>query len=161
MVWFERLSASEKTLIKYGAIIVGLAICWVFIYQPINKSIKVKQKQKIQLQNQYTQMQESQDLFAKQASNASKFHRDSNKPFISWVDEQLLKNQLAQFVTRSEPKDNQTLILTFESIVFDELIQWLELLELNYNVKISEADISLLDRSNGLCNARITLEENK
>ena len=161
MQWFNSLSSQEKKLIKIGSIIVTIAISWVVIYQPITQSIELKSKQKYELQDQYKQMQSSRELLEKQKINAVNFHRDLNKPFISWIDEQLAKKQLTQFVTRSEPKDNQTVILTFESIVFDELAKWLQPLEVNYNVKISEVDIHLTDRSNGLCNARITLEENK
>ena len=161
MQWFNSLSSQEKKLIKIGSIIVTIAISWVVIYQPITQSIALKSKQKYELQDQYKQMQSSRELLEKQKVNAVNFHRDLNKPFISWIDEQLAKKQLTQFVTRSEPKDNQTVILTFESIVFDELAKWLQPLEVNYNVKISEVDIHLTDRSNGLCNARITLEENK
>ncbi|MBL4659552.1 MAG: type II secretion system protein M [Alcanivoracaceae bacterium] len=161
MQWFNSLSSQEKKLIKFGSIIVTIALFWVFIYQPITQSIELKSKQKYELQDQYKQMQSSRKMLEKQKINAVNFHRDLNKPFISWIDEQLAKKQLTQFVTRSEPKDNKTVILTFESIVFDELAKWMQPLEVNYNVKISEVDIHLTDRSNGLCNARITLEENK
>jgi len=161
MQWFNSLSSQEKKLIKSGSIIVAIAISWVLIYQPIIQSIELKRKQKYELQEQYKQMQSSRKMLEKQKINVVNFHRDLNKPFISWIDEQLAKKQLTQFVTRSEPKDSQTVILTFESIVFDELAKWLQPLEVNYNVKISEVDIHLTDRSNGLCNARITLEENK
>jgi type II secretory pathway component PulM len=77
------------------------------------------------------------------------------------MDEHFATPQVSQCVTRSEPTDSQTLIVTFESIVFDDLVVWLEQLELKYQVYISEVDVNLIDRSNGLCNARITLEENK
>lgn len=158
---FSQLSPQENRLVKFGLIIITMAVLWAFVYQPVTRSIVVKIKQKHELQKQFKHMQSSRTLLEKQKNNAITFHRDVNKPFISWIDEQLEKKQLTQFVTRSEPKDNQTLILTFEAIVFDELVKWLEPLELNFNVIISEVDINLIDRSNGLCNARITLEENK
>ena len=159
MNWFNDLTQQEKNLVKYGSIIVTIAILWVFVYKPINKTIDLKNKQIAMLQEQYQQMQASESQLIKQKNDAINFHRDTNKPFISWIDEQLEQRKLSQYVTRSEPKDNKTLILTFENVIFDELIKWLEPLELNYNIKIAEADINLTDRSNGLCNARLTLEE--
>jgi general secretion pathway protein M len=161
MDWYNKLTSSEKKLINYGALIVLLALFWALVYQPVTQAIVQKSKRLNNLQEQYQQMQSSQEILKEQKINASKFHRDLNKTFISWIDEQLEKKQLTQFVTRSEPKDNQTLIVSFESVAFDDLVQWLEPLELNFNVKISEVDVHLIDRSNGLCNARITLEENK
>lgn len=159
MGWLNQLSLNEKKLIKYGAIIVIVALLWVFVYQPITQSIQYKQRQAFELNKQYTQMQVSQELLKEKKENTSKFHRDNNKPFISWIDEQLEQQQLSQYVARAEPKDNKTLILTFENIVFDELAKWLQTLEQNYQITITEADINLTDKSNGLCNARLTLEE--
>lgn len=161
MQWFKQLSKNEKKLIKIGLLVIIPVVFWRFIYQPINQSIVKQNRQLSELNSQYVQMLDSQDLIKKQQSNALDFYRDLNKPFITWIDEQLAKKQLSQFVTRSEPKDNQTLIITFESIVFDDLAEWLEILELKYQVNISEVDVNLLDRSNGLCHARITLEENQ
>lgn len=161
MQWFNQLSINEKKLIKVGLLVIIPVILWRFVYQPINQSIDIQTRQLTDISKQYEQMLDSQDLIKKQQSNATDFYRDLNKPFITWIDEQLAKKQLSQFVTRSEPKDNQTLIITFESIVFDDLAAWLELLELKYQVNISEVDVALLDRSSGLCRARITLEENK
>ncbi len=159
MKWYKELSNNERNLIFYGAILISVALFWVFVYKPINTSIRVKSDQKLSLQQQLIQMQSSKALFAKQNISDSKYRRDLNQPFIAWIDSKLLENKLSQFVTRSEPKDSKTLILTFESVVFDDLISWLQPLEQNYNITISEADIALTDRSNGLCNARITLEE--
>jgi len=159
MNWFNQLNKSEKTLLKYGAIIGFIALFWAFVFKPLSSSIEGKQRRLVTLSVQYKDMQDSKGLLTQQQNKASKFHRDLNKPFISWVDEQLVKNTLSNFVTRSEPKDNQTLILTFESIIFDDLASWLQSLAQNYDINILEADINLTDRSNGLCNARITLEE--
>ncbi len=159
MTGFNKMSNSEKKLLNYGIIIVAIALSWVFVYQPISKSIKVKQAQKYELVEQLQIMLDSQQLLKQQANKTKKFKRPNNKPFISWVDDQLDKQQLAQYVTRSEPKDSKTLILTFENVVFDQLAKWLQNLEQNYAISIPEADINLIDIDNGLCNVRLTLEE--
>ncbi len=161
MQWFNRLTAQEQRLIKIGSIIIVVALSWAFVYKPVIKAIDTKKGQKNYLQQQYKQMQSSKSTFLQKQKNAVNFRRDANKPFISWIDEQLATKKLTQFVTRSEPKDSQTVTITFESINFDELANWLQPLELNFGVHISEADINLIDRSNGLCNARITLAENQ
>lgn len=159
MNWYNGLTQQEKNLLKYGSVIVVIAIIWTYVYKPINRSIVLKNKQIVRLHEQSQQMQASESQLLKQKKDAINFHRDTNKPFITWIDEQLEQKKLSQYVSRSEPKDSKTLILTFENVIFDELIKWLEPLELNYNIRIAEADINLTDRSNGLCNARLTLEE--
>jgi len=161
MFWYNKLTLNEQKLLKTGILILLPVLFWTLLYLPLNKSIEIKTRQKSQLTGQYQEMLLAEDELKIQNTNSVKFYRDLNKPFITWIDEQLAKNQLSQYVTRSEPKDSTTLILTFESVVFDELIVWLEPLELQYHVKISEVDVNLIDRNNGLCNARITLEENK
>lgn len=160
MKWFEKLTSQEQKLIKVGLIILLPVIMWKFIYSPITRSHQTKQSQLVSLFSQYKEMQSSKSALKVQEATNKNFHRDLNKPFVAWIDEQLTKNGLAGFVVRSEPKDNQTLILTFESVVFDELVTWLAPLEQSYSIKISEVDINLTDKDNGLCNARITLVEN-
>jgi general secretion pathway protein M len=161
MKWIKQLTKKEQKLLKYGGLIIIVSLFWALVYKPLTISLEQKQKRLVTLSVQYKDMQNSKHLLVQQQQKATKFHRDLNKPFISWIDEQLEKNTLSNSVTRSEPKDNQTLILTFESVIFDNLASWLQELEQNYAINISEADINLTDRSNGLCNARITLEEKK
>ncbi len=159
MEWFKKLSTSEQKLLKYGGVIIFIALFWAFVFKPLTTSLEQKQKKLSVLSFQLKDMQNTKGILVLQQQKSVNFHRDLNKPFISWIDEQLNKNKLSSFVTRSEPKDNQTLILTFENVIFDDLALWLQDLEQNYAINILEADINLTDRSNGLCNARITLEE--
>lgn len=159
MDWYNKLTPSERKLLNYGGLIVALVMLWLFVYQPVTKSKHTKQQQVIRLTKQYKEMQASESLLKIQKIKDAKFIRANNKPFISWIDDQLEKMKLSDFVTRSEPKDSHTLILSFENVVFDNLATWLQNLEQNYHIKITEADINLTDRSSGLCNARLTLQE--
>ena len=159
MKFLDKLSNSEKRLLKYGSIIVAVTLAWVLVYQPLTKKINQNQQKVQNLQAQYQKMQTSTNLLKRQFNKVNNYARDPNKPFISWIDSQLVKHKLNQYVTRSEPKDNKTLILSFENVNFDDLIAWLEPLEQHYAITISEADVNVTDRENGLCNARITLQE--
>ena len=159
MKFLDKLSNSEKRLLKYGSIIVAITFAWVLVYQPLTKKISQNQQKAQNLQAQYKKMQASTNLLKRQFNKVNNYARDPNKPFISWIDAQLAKYKLNQYVTRSEPKDNKTLILSFENVNFDDLITWLEPLEQHYAITISEADVNVTDRENGLCNARITLQE--
>ncbi len=163
MNWIKNLTKSEKQLMGYGAVILICVFSWILIYKPIIKKTLNQETTLNTLHQQLKEMQSSQSLLISQANNSFtngiNITRDINKPFITWIDEELVKNNLAIYVSRSEPKDNNTLILTFERVVFDDLIKWLQPLENNNQVRITEADINVIDRSNGLSFARITLEE--
>ena len=112
MKWYKELSSNERSLISYGSIIICIALFWVFVYKPLTESIRLKSEQNQTLQQQLSQMQASEELFKQQSINNSLNQRDLNQPFISWIDNKLLENKLSQYVTRSEPKDNNTLILS-------------------------------------------------
>lgn len=159
MNWYKQLTKNERTLILYGVSVIFLALFWTVVYQPIKSAIRAKTVLQSTLQQQLKQMQASVEVIKQQANNVTQLNRDLNQPFIAWIDGKLLANNLSQFVTRSEPKDAQTLILTFESVIFDDLIAWLQPLEQNNNITIAEADMTLIDRNSGLCNARVTLQE--
>ena len=161
MHWFNQLSKSEQKLIKYGSLLIACVLFWTLVYKPLNKSIATKSKSKIELENQLKKMQQSKDMLGNARYITRSHFRADDKPFISWIDETLSKSKLSDKLTRSDPKDNNTLILTFENVKFDKLIQWLEPLELKYKIAVSEADINVVDKSQGICNARITLEDHK
>ena len=91
-------------------------------------------------------------------SNTS-IKRDSKMPFITWVDQQLNKKNLSKYLSRSEPNSDGSLTMTFENIIFNELILWLQPLVAVNSVQIKEADFNLLDRDMGIVNARLTLDE--
>jgi type II secretory pathway component PulM len=160
MKWFDKLSDSERKLIKIGAFIISISVIWAFVYKPIVASIDSNKTNYQILLNQIQEMNEAAEQIAL-ATITTVATRNENQPFISWIDDQLVKSNLSQFVARSEPKDNQTLILLFENIVFDDFISWLEPLVSTNNIVISEADVNIMDRDSGLCNIRITLIENQ
>ena len=97
MNWFKELSNSEQKLIKYGTVLVLVALFWVFVYKPINQSIQLKSKQQLTLTQQLKQMESSKKLLKFQNINDTKSHRDINQPFIAWIDSKLLQNKLSQF----------------------------------------------------------------
>lgn len=159
MKWFQKLTSQEQSLIKFGLLIVIPVMIWKLVYLPIVETYQSKVLYKGLLNSQYQTMLASREQLSNQMATQQNYHRDNNKLFIAWIDEQLTKNSLSQYVVRSEPKDSKTLILTFENVAFDDLIQWLEPLEENFSIKISEVDVNITDKLNGLCSARITLED--
>ncbi len=160
MKWLDKLSESERKLLKFGSLFVSIVILWAFVYKPITASIESNKSKKINLIGQLEEMNSVADKITKKNNKNLTITRKSNQPFISWIDDQLAQKKLSQFVTRSEPKDNQTLILLFERIAFDDFVQWLEPLVSQFNIIVSEADVNIVDRENGICNIRITLIEN-
>lgn len=154
--YLSKLSEREKKLLIYGVTLIVIAMAWVFIYKPLTNTISQKESLLNTLKLQLREMKVSASQL-KQMKSVKLIKRNDNITFISWIDNQLVKSQLSEFVSRSEPKDNQTLILTFENVVFDQLIDWLQTLSKDYSINISEADINLIDKTNGICNVRITL----
>lgn len=151
----NKLSKSEKRLLVGGLILIVLALFWVWIYKPLTQSIENKSQQLANLNIQLEDMQSRQKELQVQPKTQQ---RNQNLPFISWIDQQLGEKALADSLTRSEPNSDGSLTLTFENVAFDNLIDWLQPL-LGTSVQLQEADFSLLDKENGLVNARLTLME--
>lgn len=155
---FKNLTSREKKLGIIAFVIIFSVIAWLLVYKPIIKKLEQKEIQLLNLINQYDEMRSKENEFSKINKN-NNIDRDTNTPFIAWIDNQLETNGLSQFLTRSEPENNKKIIMTFEGIGFDEFISWAQNIVSVSNIKIEELDVTSIDTENGLVNIRTTLEE--
>jgi len=79
-----------------------------------------------------------------------------NRSLLALVDETAKQSGLGQAMQRVEPEGQDKVRIQLDNALFNDMSQWLEKLELTYNIHVDRISIDKEDRS-GFVNARVTL----
>lgn len=154
--WFQNLTGSEQRLLKIGALLVALALLWVLVYLPVNKHISNQVVVKERLQNQLQQMQ-----VLTSSSVGTNVNVITPIPagvtFSAWIDQQLRTVNLQDLVNRTEPIDENSLTIWLQAAPFDQVIDWLQTIALQYAIQVDQIDVNVVDPTIGLTNIRMRL----
>lgn len=154
--WFKSLTESEQRLLLFGTILVFIALFWVVVYQPIIKKIDAQAMTKNRLESQLAQMNSwSQQTISNQENNRSVIPQ--NMTFSSWLDQQLQTVNLQQFVSRTEPIDENSLSVWLQGASFNLVIDWLQDISNRFDVQVDQIDINVVDSDLGLTDIRMRL----
>ncbi len=154
--WYNNLTQSEQRLLKLGSILVSMVLFWVLLYQPMVKHIDQQVVIKNNLQQQLVEMQAVNPALLSR-SGQQKTSLPPNTTFSSWVDRQLNQVGLQQVVNRTEPVDNNTLTVWMNNASFDQVVDWLQTIQQQYDIAVDQIDVNVTDRSLGLTNIRMRL----
>lgn len=154
--WFAGLSQSEQRLLTVGSVLVGVAMLWVLVYQPVVSHIDQQVTVKNRLQGQLSQMQEMTGTAVNNKVN-SVLPMPVGVTFSSWIDQQLRVVNLQEMVNRTEPIDENSLSVWLQGAPFDQVIDWLQIMSTQYGVQVDQIDINVVDASLGLTNIRMRL----
>lgn len=154
--WFAGLSQSEQRLLTVGSVLVGVAMLWVLVYQPVVSHIDQQVTVKNRLQGQLSQMQKMTGTAVNNKVN-SVLPMPVGVTFSSWIDQQLRVVNLQEMVNRTEPIDENSLSVWLQGAPFDQVIDWLQIMSTQYGVQVDQIDINVVDASLGLTNIRMRL----
>jgi general secretion pathway protein M len=100
-----------------------------------------------------SQAQELRDL--KRGAGSRQRITDSSS-LLSVIDRTAKKHQLKSTLQKAQPDGDNGVRLWLVNITFDQLIEWLDQLELEYGIYVSDIAIER-DEVNGLVDSRILL----
>lgn len=152
--WFLSLSDREQRLAKYGVIFLTVALLLAFVYLPVNRSLASKYMRLSNLKEQFTQM--NQTLASTQGVR-TQGSVPADVTFSAWLDQQMVSLSLQSLVSRAEPVDENTMTLWLQNAPFDQVVDWLTKVESAFGVSAIQVDVVAKDKSNGLCDIRMTL----
>ena len=154
--WFNKLTSNEQSLIVFGGMAVFLVLTWTLVYRPVLKHIDQKVAVKHNLKQQFQEMQSLTGLSGNQ-NTVQLLTIPTGVTFSSWVDQQLKQVDLQQMVNRTEPVDNQRLVVWLQAAPFDQTIDWLQNIAAQYAVLVDQIDVNVVDSNLGLVNIRMRL----
>lgn len=157
--WFESLQARERVFVSAGSAIVVLALIYGLIWAPLDKKHAVL---RADVENWQRSIAELRPLRVTGTSNAQPSVTPitaSQQTPITIVDQTLRSRDLDRYRRRSQPTASNGIRISFEDVVFDELVLWLGDLSEQYEMHVQIASFSTdAQAAPGRTNATITLE---
>jgi len=155
--WYESLQPRERIMVISTSVIVIITLFYLMVWEPIYKGLEQEQQRQQNQQAIVSWMQQAAaEANALRASGVRGGIRNANAPVTLSVEQTIatagLKSNLAKL--ESSGKDSARVLL--DNAAFNQLIIWLNILETNFGITASSANIERSDKT-GFVNARLTL----
>ena len=153
--WFDSLQERERIFVTVAAVVVLLAVLYLFVWMPLDKSQK-SMAASVDLWSQ--QLAELRPVIAKLQSQGTDGRPISTEPLVVIVDRTVRDFELASALQRTQPSGNLVRV-EFENAAFDDLILWLGALNQRNGLRVQTANFSSTSsEKTGLVNSTLTLQ---
>lgn len=154
---WQQLSLREKRLVIITAIVVVITVVYFMIWQPLQDGIQTS-RVRVKAQHQtLTQMQEqaaeARQLLAAQRQAGS---NRSSSSLLVIIERTAQTKNLKSRLQKVQPEGEDSVRVWVENASFDQLIDWLALLENRNTIYVSEIIIER-QKEPGRVNSRILL----
>lgn len=154
---WQQLSLREKRLVIITAIVVVITLVYFMIWQPLQDGIQTSQIRIKAQQQTLAQMQEQaaearQLLAAQRQAGASR----SSGSLLVIIERTAQSKNLKSRLQKVQPEGDDSVRVWVENASFDQLIDWLALLENRNTIYVSEIIIER-QKEPGRVNSRILL----
>jgi general secretion pathway protein M len=124
--WWQLRSPGERTLLALGAVLLALALAWLFVYQPLARDTDRLTRQLASDRATLADARRRADEIAGLARTAPSI---TVTDLRAALDPVLAQQGLKSAVTTIERIDNERIRLTFDTIAFDALTAFLDSLQ--------------------------------
>ena len=153
--WYER-SQREQVLIGVGGFLIIILLVYILVWKPLTSNITTM-RQTIQDQTALLSWLDTASSKIQQYESAGYTKRQaSNQPLLVLTEQTLMQNKLSQYVTNTQQKSDNEIIITLKNIPFDRAVDWLEMLWKRDNVVVSNMNANKT-KTMGLVNLTVTL----
>jgi general secretion pathway protein M len=139
--WWQNLAKRERAFLRTMLIVIGIALLYFVIYQPINKTIAELQ-QAVNYQNTIVQSIKPKvaEIQSFKHSTAQANQVNANN-LLSVVDQNLKQQQLDRYTSEVSQTSSNGVQIKFSNISFDQLLQWLIALWQRYQIQVSQIEV--------------------
>lgn len=158
--WWQSLQTRERLLVQIAAAIAALFMLWLLVLRPLAQAEVELQLGVETLRNQVAEAAQSAKaiLAARNAGMIATAPASQGGPsLMALADSSARDAGLSSALKRLQPEGENQVKLEFEAADFDALVAWLERLDRQDGVVVTEWSV---DRAlaPGVVNARLTLE---
>jgi general secretion pathway protein M len=160
MSWLANLGSRDRLVLLAGAIVVGTALFWVAIWEPLAQSRTSLATQASNAEADLAWMRGTADTLRtlRGSATADVFER-GGQSLLALADATAREAGLGAALKRVEPVPNsQRVNVWFEAANFDQLASWLEDLSRRFGVGVDELSVDRLPGV-GVVSARVTLAD--
>ena len=156
--WFASLEQREQQFVTVGAIAVVLAVVYLGIWSPLEKSHTSMQEDVVTWQQSLSDLKALRPRLAAAGGSPTQATSTGQTPIII-VDQTLRSRGLDRFRSRSQPVSSNGIRVDFENVAFDELVIWLGDVSSQHGMHVQAGTFSGGNQTGtGRINASVTLE---
>lgn len=159
--WWQGLQTRERRMLGIGAIVVAILLGWALLWHPLaqqrSRLIKRVDIQRDDLAWMHQALAQAREIHA-QGTRGSISRQ--GKSLLALADGSARSAGLAGALRRVEPTGDNGVRVSFEVADFDALTQWLDALQRDYGVQVTDLSATKIEGL-GLVNARVTLQDSQ
>jgi len=153
---WQELSIRERRMVAVMSFFVAISLFYFAFWSPLHKSIE---KNRSSLTMKTTQLKNMQQyaLEARQLRfSAGGAKRVANRDSLLVIIERTAK-QKKLILRQIKPDSDNGVRLTLEDVPFDQMLNWLDLLEKQHGIRVSDISVER-QKKTGQVNSRILLQ---
>ena len=152
---YNALESREQSILLSGAVVVSIFILYVAIYKPMNDSIVKLEQSTVSKQKLVSWMTESVSAIKGSATSngTSKRNGRSLNVIINTT-----ASQAKISISRSQPRDNKQYQIWLDTVLFNDLLVWLNTLQKDYGIYVQAINIGATD-SDGQVRINLTFQD--
>lgn len=150
------LDAQQRLLVVAGTVLLGIVIIALIWGSFVKDARRLEEIVVEQRELEQWMQQAAQEAFQLRGITSGTVAVAGNKSLLALADQTAKQSRLGQAMKRVEPEGQDKVRIQLDDALFDDMAQWLEKLELTYNIHVERISIDKLPRS-GFVNARLTL----
>ncbi|MCP3673792.1 MAG: type II secretion system protein M [Gammaproteobacteria bacterium] len=153
---FKAMENREQKILVSGLIFVLLFIVYSMIYKPMTSSIGSLQKSNAENQQLRIWMAESVAAIKNSSGSKSNTNKRRGRSLNEVINSTASDAKIS--ISRSQPRDNNQYQIWFDQIVFNELLVWLNVLQTDFGVYVSNINLGTTNK-NGLVRVNLTFQD--
>ncbi len=151
--WLAQLAPRERWMVLLCAVVVGFAVLYGGIWQPLVKAQKQREEALASARSVAGRIEELAVLSQANAGRGMPVNRTAS---ILGVVDQGARGTLGKQPTRIQPEGDREVKVWVEDVSFDSLLRWLQELELRYGIHAQTAEIEK-QSAPGVVSAQLSL----
>ncbi len=153
---YNALESQEKKLLTFAGIFVIVFLVYFAIYQPMASSISSLQKANTESQKLLIWMSQSAATIKKSTGGSNKAKSRGGRSLNQLINSTASKAKIS--ISRSQPRDNNQYQIWLDQVVFNELLLWLDKLQMDYGIFVSNINLGTSDKS-GFVRVNLTFQD--
>ncbi len=150
--WFNGLERRERLLVSIGAVLVGITLLYLMLWEPIAKA-HVHREADLASARQLAQRIE---LLAAQSRSSPNPGINRSLSLLAAVDQSSKSGVLNKPLARIQPEGDTEVKVWLEAVPFDALLRWVDQLQTRDGIIVRSAQIEK-DAASGAVGAQLSL----
>lgn len=157
--WLEGLDPRERIFVSAGAIVMVIALFFVFIWLPLGKNHETLLTSISTWERSLAELRPLKGLAQSTGAQQLSVPAGTQQTPVVIVDQTLRARGLDGSLKRSQPTTSSGIRVEFENVAFDDLVLWLGDLSAQFSMHAQSASLSTASQAEpGRINATLTLE---